>query len=375
MPLHGDLDGDRFGDIALADEIGLHVVSDPGDGEWDVADKELLTVAPDDVSTRYLHAVGGEFDGDGLRDFAVTAFAPSYVESAVFVFEGGATGSLTSDDAFAAWSDGTFIEGFSITTVDDMDGDGLQELAKTRIFSDATSCNVALYRPASDADVSELASIDDASGNFFGYALASGDIDGDRFPDLVIAAPGEGIGAVYVYYGPLRDSGLSSADADVAIRGAEADGFGTSVIFDPLLDANGDGEGDLVLGAREASTAYLFEGPLASSLALSEAHATYFGGEGSALGMAISTPDVDGDGFDDLLFGLTTSVDGVGALLFYGASAGSHTAADAGVRFLTDDTRGYSADSPGDIDGDGFDEISLAGPIVSTMPILRGSGI
>ena len=105
----------------------------------------------------------------------------------------------------------------------------------------------------------------------------------------------------------LRTTALS---ADITFTGSSGDHFGFSVA--PAGDHNGDGEADLLIGARARSSstgaAYLAYGPFAAGTyaANSTDEVVRFDGEatGDEAGYAVhGGGDVDGDGFDDVLVG------------------------------------------------------------------------
>jgi len=94
-------------------------------------------------------------------------------------------------------------------------------------------------------------------GEWFGYALASGDFDKDGFDDLAIGVPNEhsgsepGLGAVHVLYGSSsRLTATRSQFWDQAAPGVQ--GAGVNERFGSALatgDFNGDGRSDLAIGA------------------------------------------------------------------------------------------------------------------------------
>lgn len=96
-----------------------------------------------------------------------------------------------------------------------------------------------------------------------GHAVAdAGDWNGDGFDDVIVAAPKDSpvgrslAGTVYVIFGgsdlPGRIDVSSLGNRGVAIRGASAcDGAGTSV--SRADDFNGDGIGDIIIGAPGAN--------------------------------------------------------------------------------------------------------------------------
>jgi photosystem II stability/assembly factor-like uncharacterized protein len=151
---------------------------------------------------------------------------------------------------------------------------------------------------------------------------ATGDVNGDSLPDLVIGHdqgdddfPYFYTGKVYVYYGrtsidPDIDLGT---EADVVINGYYGSFTGNSVACG---DINGDDIDDIIMGAYLDSPAgavvaggvavifgsaslpaawdFNTTGP---DLYLSSARA------GELCGMSVASGDIDGDGFDDVLFG------------------------------------------------------------------------
>ncbi|HEY0239732.1 MAG TPA: FG-GAP repeat protein [Friedmanniella sp.] len=91
----------------------------------------------------------------------------------------------------------------------------------------------------------------------FGASLAAGDVNGDGHDDLVVGAPGGGVGGraagrVYVIAGSDRTfdpSRMAAYDEDtpgVPGRAGDGDQFGASVA---LVDRNRDGKADLIIGS------------------------------------------------------------------------------------------------------------------------------
>ena len=82
--------------------------------------------------------------------------------------------------------------------------------------------------------------------------MATGDINGDGYDDIVMGAPHreQDMGAVYIAYGPA-DVGASVDSADVQIAAPLNHArFGDGVY---LEDVNADGELDLIVTAPDAS--------------------------------------------------------------------------------------------------------------------------
>ena len=148
----------------------------------------------------------------------------------------------------------------------------------------------------------------------FGYALAAGSFDAGNYDDLAIGVPyedysGVNAGIVQVMFG---DVGGLSAEIDIRVwqelitgQTSEADdlfGFALAV-----GDFDGDGKDDLAVGVPgEDSATYAEEGRVHASYGPLSSIATSFtkvnpSPEADAqFGYALATGDIDGDGYADL---------------------------------------------------------------------------
>jgi len=258
----------------------------------------------------------GDFNGDGFDDLVVGAPGHgSRVAGGVFVFPGS---PIWISTGFFIRTPGRARFGAALAGADFND-DGFEDLAVGAPGKGRESGALFLF-PGSQAGISgDIFITRNGAGkmNKFGAALAAGDFNGDSFDDLAVgaprAAPGADprSGAVFLF--PGSAAGISAdfliitqTDADeVNERG---DRFGAALAAG---DFNGDGIGDLVVGAPEkgdprSGAIFIFPG---SEEGISVGYFTAQAGNGGAneagdrFGTALAFGDFDGNNLDDLAVG------------------------------------------------------------------------
>ncbi|MEM4244694.1 MAG: FG-GAP-like repeat-containing protein [Candidatus Nanoarchaeia archaeon] len=145
------------------------------------------------------------------------------------------------------------------------------------------------------------------SGGRFGSSLASGDVNGDGFGDVLIGAPEfADKGAMYVFFGTADGIfNYFSEDANLTFNSVISySNLGYSIAGG---DVNGDGFDDIIVGAYDSEQVFVFFGEnytdiinvttaIANVTIKSNEDSDYFGNQ-------VTGGDVNGDGFDDIIVG------------------------------------------------------------------------
>ncbi len=408
----GDLNGDGFDDIAIgyprlnnADALqlstgGVYIFRGPVSGTLRHGDEDGYILGVEQWDTiGWDIAAMGDVDGDGYDDFAVGA-ADGHHNSATgtpaaYLIHGPAEIS-TIDEAVLLLEPGGALEcsGSSLSPFADVDGDGGADVLV------GGRCNGVVRLVSSAPTGTQVAGVDDlatflgpSGESRFGYAMASGDLDGDGLKDVAVGAPEprrydlgrDGRGFVSVFSGPFLRS-ISHEDAAVRVSAAASDsstgdvGLGTGVA---VGDLNGDGYDDLAAGGplratetytpRMEGILVVYFGPLRGTYGIPEADFTLHGDETSdGVGNDLhGDQDIDGDGQADLLVGggyieingnagsFDVSREKKAWMLHGPLSTGSLFASDADYIFTDEEAEWFGQQTAiaGDTNGDGRTEV------------------
>ncbi|MEU5789095.1 FG-GAP and VCBS repeat-containing protein [Micromonospora purpureochromogenes] len=300
----GDFNGDRYDDLAIGNMDEL----DPGNksragGVWVIPGSSTGLVA--DAAKHFGQSSPGVPDASEDQDWFGATLAA-----------GDINGDAREDLAIGAYGEG--IAG--------KPGAG----AVTVLFGGATGLTAtgAQHLQQDQAGVPGAAERDD----YFGFSLAIGKVNNNRYHDLVIGTPREneggswnGSGMVTLMWG--SPTGVSSTGATTATGAAvyAAAGRSDTIAWNlgttlAVGDVNGDGLGEVVAGAPGAQTPHLYGGLIAvftgrtaglsgGAVRVITQRTPGVPGEPESydrFGAALATGDVTGDGRADVLVGSPT---------------------------------------------------------------------
>ncbi len=270
--------------------------------------------------------------------------------------------------------------------VGDIDGDGIEDVVTGAMWSYGyTGSAWVTYGPVSGVSTFDDKSYELTGGSGAyegGRTTAIRDVNDDGYGDVFLGAPDAPTNDAVVFLGPItEDMTFSEADMRGSCSTAVECGHGGD-----LADMDGDGIGDVVIGAGEEVTGgyysgsvYLVFGPISSrTLDLHASADVELVGdqEGSETGRVICAgKDVDGDGIEDMLVTASYDSDGgpySGAVhVVLGPITDDGELADAAGKLLGNGAYDYAGESlgMGDVDGDG-----LADAVVGAYASAGGAG-
>jgi len=306
-----DFNGDGYTDlviIASNGEIAVILAAGDAAGDMNIAQAQLIPVSytPIAVAT-------GDFNGDGNQDFAVIG------SNSVTAYYG--TGSTPANfPAAGSWSSTSSTSSFTGIAVANFDQGIHAEIA----VSDNSGPDVAVY--LWNGAVGTFGSAQTYPVGISATAIASGDVDGDGFPDLAVVSNLDSTVDVLINIGTTQDGGAGTFGL------ATSYGVATQPAAITMADFNQDGYADIAVSGTGTGLGGGTTILLGSSIGA-------MGGETSlptALGQAIASADFNGDGNPDLVVGLSGAASGAATFVDSAAQlTASAIALPAGTAPLT----------------------------------------
>ncbi|MEM2870555.1 MAG: FG-GAP-like repeat-containing protein [Thermoplasmata archaeon] len=308
----------------------------------------------------------GDVNGDGLDDVLVGAYGSCLGEpmaGAAFLYFGKQNMNQTPDVIFLG-KERPDEFGYSVSGAGDVNGDGYDDIIigarRGQMNGKSIGAAYIFFGGQSMDNAPDVSMLGSGEYNMFGSVVSgAGDVNGDGYDDVIVGEPGNdavanNAGRAFIFFGGSEMDGA----ADVVISGRAADdNLGHSV--SGAGDVNGDGYGDVIVGAPNENAgaadngrAYIFFGgdpmdSVADIVLSGEAMGDQFGSSVSGAG------DLNGDGYDDVA--VVRNREGNESTYVYFGGASMDGAAD--FRFTGGGASPERVRGAGDVNGDGYDDI------------------
>ncbi len=309
----------------------------------------------------------GDLNRDGYGDFVVAAPLADMGAldgGRLYAYLGGPNLDVFADRVFTGSSPGGHM-GEGLAGVGDVNADGYDDLLIG--IPGAFNGLGFLYfgGPAFDTNPDRFLVAQSPGERFGTRAARGGDLNGDGYQDFLVGAPdndvgGTDFGAVYVYFGGPSVDG----SPDLVLNG-DGGRFGDAIT---AADFDGDGWSDVIVGAPGRGiggrVSVFRGGPGVLNVTADWVYDSPSAGE--QLGASLSAGDLDGDGDADLAVGTLNPVGGAALRVLIFAGGSNADDLPAAVLLGTPGTRfGAAVAADRDVTGDGHRDVLVG---ASTYP-------
>lgn len=367
----GDVDGDGFEDLAVGAPRAAGLQLDAGCVYVMSArtGHPLLTVLGEVTGDRFGWDVAGlgDIDGDGVGDLIVGAPLHEWTSGT----DKGAVYTISGANGALIWKLGGNSSGDRMGTAvagpGDVNGDGVPDYAFSLPYSDQIVTDGGLVWIHSGATHGSLRLYTgQQTGETFGFALdGTGDMNGDGVPDLLVGSPRYDPNAALLEAG--RGVVVSGAGSGIVIFNRHGQTVGGQLGYSVagLGDSDGDGFRDVAFGepffGSGAGKALVVSGGPNHAQVLQ-----VFGADGERLGWSVAgLDDTDGDGLGDLIIGAPLAdyggIHDNGRVDVYKPSSGALLHQWSG--YVPGDEMGSAVASAGDLNTDGFTDMVSGAPL------------
>jgi FG-GAP repeat/FG-GAP-like repeat len=393
----GDVNGDGLADVIVSVFVSEYGICKAGNAFLYYGTKNGVSALPvwtgtcNQVEANYGASVAyaGDINGDGYADVIVGA--PHFSngqsnEGAAFVYYGSPTGLSKTPSWTAESNQANAFFGESVSTAGDVNKDGYSDIIIGAPMFDNGETNegraFVYYGSANGISIMAAwtAEGDQVSANFGKTVACAGDVNGDNYSDVLVGAPNYDNGQInegraFIYSG--TNIGVNLAPSWTGESNQAEANYGNALAR--AGDVNGDGFGDIVIGANRYDDGQSNVGKIYVYLGSANGFSLYpdwtFTGDqlDGNLGISVSGGgDINGDGYHEIVVGSSSSWQdrpNGKVYIFNGSRRGvTLDITQINNESFPNATLGYSVATAGDINGDGYADV-IAGVILDTVQI------
>ncbi|MEW5760225.1 MAG: FG-GAP-like repeat-containing protein, partial [Candidatus Thermoplasmatota archaeon] len=324
-------------------------------------------------SFAYSVSSAGDVNGDGYDDIVVGAPNWDYTRQygytgRAYIYYGSAQGIKSTPDVTLQGSGKGDGFGYRVLGAGKLNSDKYDDIAIGAYYYGANRGRVYVYYGAATGigTTPNVTLEGEEINNFFSCSIASADVNGDSYMDLVVGAYGNNSsnGKVYIYHG--SDSGIQTKP-NVTIEGMREGGeFGRSVAN--AGDVNKDLYEDIIIGAQYADdgkgNVYIYHGSQNGISNISPNKVLYGEGSYTYFGFAVGgNGDINRDGYDDVIVGAPSYKLSSGrAYIFFGSQYGIEAEYKYAYTGETTGERFGSSLLLLDVNNNGYDDVLIGSP-------------